>query len=194
VSPDIIGGVPVPDLLAQIQIGNQETFNILCRELLPMLWRVANNATHGSDAAEDIVQDVFIWLWMQRQSIDINLDIRVYLVVAIRNRARNLSKRGRIMERIVRAIGTNTTPVPALSQPIPAADDTLETGEFQVAYRRALSLLTDRERMAVLLRWEEGWPFMRIGQALSLSDQGVRKLILRAQAKVRAELSAYESS
>jgi RNA polymerase sigma-70 factor (ECF subfamily) len=165
----------------------------LYEALFESLWRIAMLRTWSSELAEEIVHDVFLALWTRRTTIDVAMDIQVYLAVAVRNRTRNL----RAHDQVVQATATQVTQaqadVPAMGQAPIAADSAVEVEEFWSAYRRALALLTDREREAALLRWEEGFTFEQVAQVLGLSVVGARGVILRAQRKVQAALAEYRT-
>jgi RNA polymerase sigma-70 factor (ECF subfamily) len=192
-TPRPIGGVPVSELLAQLREGDQGALSVLYTELFGMLWSLAAVQTRSREAAKDIVQDVFFWLWSRREAIKLDTDIQVYLAVAVRNRARNLRRHHRVVDAIEQAVSTDVIEAPAIGRPPPPSDAAAAEQEFHAAYQSALAILTERERLAALLRWEEGFTLDQIGQVLSVSIEGTRKILIRAQNKVQAVLEDYRS-
>jgi len=132
----------------------------------------------SSAAAEDVVHDVFLWLWTHRDTVNVAVDIRVYLATATRNRARNEAKHRQVVERVNRAEPLSSAGI--AQAPLPA-DVSLESADFLMAYRRALTLLSERELTAALLRWEEGFTFEQIAQVLSVSTKSAQRIVLRAR-------------
>ena len=55
----------------------------------------------------------------------------------------------------------------------------------------AVATLTEREALAFRLRLEDDMTFDQIGTALGISKVGARKLVLRAEAKVRELLADF---
>jgi RNA polymerase sigma-70 factor (ECF subfamily) len=190
-NPRVIGGRPIPELLEALRAGDEDALTVLHTELFGMLWSVAVMQTRSRDTAKDIVQDVFFWLWTRRNTLKIDTDIHVYLVVAVRNRARNLRRHSQVVDAVEHAVGAALTDAPGIGQRPLASDAAVEEREFYEAYQRALRMLSERERVAALLRWEEGFTLEQIGEALSLSTVGARKVLIRAQTKVQKGLEAY---
>jgi len=87
----------------------------------------------------------------------------------------------------------HTLDAPAIGAPPTMPDAALETQEFYDAYHRALALLTERERTALLLRWDEDLTFEQIGHVLGLSNVGARAVVLRGQQKVQQALADYRT-
>jgi len=166
--------------------------------LFEPLWNIAAMETRSRETAIEIVHDVFLSLWARRETIEQTMvpgtDLRVYLAAAVRNRARNLRRHARVVDAAANALGAAGDSVahyPAMGQRDRTADALAEEEEFRGAYNRAIRTLTDQERLAVFLRWEEEWSFEQIGEVLSLSKVGARKVVLRAQRKVQLLLADY---
>lgn len=187
----VIEGVPVRELLIRLRGGDRVAFGTLYEALFDSLWRLALLLVRSPETAEEIVQDVFLALWVRRESIDVGSDIRVYLNEAVRHQAYHVLRHRRVVTATEDAVEQQTLDAPAVSQPFVAPDGAAETEEFYAAYHRILSTLTDRDAVALRLRWEEGFTFEQIGQVLGLSAMGARKLILRAQRKVQEALADY---
>jgi RNA polymerase sigma factor (sigma-70 family) len=186
-----IGGVPIRELIARLRASDRDALGLAYHALFPSLWRLAVLRTGSSAIAEEIVHDVFLACWARRDRLAEELDLAVYLAVAVRNRTRDLGAHDRVVQRVEEAVEQAMLEPPGASQSVPAADETLVSEEFHSIYHRALLTLTDREREAALLRWEEGFTFEQIGSVLGISAVGARKVILRAQAKVQDGLAEY---
>lgn len=182
---ELISGQSSTELLAAIRDGDLNAFETLYLSLFPSLWRLAGLRTGSSDLAKDLVQDAFFAFWRRRSTIDVNMNVQVYLAVAVRNRARNMTRDTRVVRDTEYAVQQHALPTPAMGQSLASPDTEAEHQEFQDAYQRALHVLTDREREAGLLRWEEGLTFEQISEILGISNEGTRKVVLRAQRKLQ---------
>ena len=185
-----IGGIEAAELVARLRGGDRVAFDVLYTELFDTLTRLAVVRARSLAVAQEAVHDVFLALWLRRETLDPNTDLRVYLAASIRNRTRNLRDHDAIVMSTESAVRHDAVP-PAMARPGALPDAAAEAGEFHAAYRAALTLLSERERAAALLRWESGFTFEQIGQVLGISTVGARAVILRAQLKVRAGLDKY---
>ena len=68
--------------------GNMETFRLIYRKYRPMLRSFALKFTN-QDTAEDLIQDVFMRVWVTRETSPINESIQSFLFRAVRNRCIN---------------------------------------------------------------------------------------------------------
>jgi RNA polymerase sigma-70 factor (ECF subfamily) len=189
--PTIIEGVSSDLLVSRLREGDRHAFGMLYRTLYDTLWRLALVLARSPNVAEEVVQDVFVRLWTRHATLDIHVDIRVYLYAAVRNRVNDLARHGRLVLDLEQVLRNVPQDVPATSSPIPSPAFSLDERDFQAAYKRALRALTDRERAAVLLRWEEELTFEQLGHALGVSTVGARAIVLRAQKKVQTALGDY---
>jgi len=178
-------------LLGRLRTGDADALTQLYDLLFPSLWRLARLRTHAADIAEELVHDVFLSLWVRRAALPRDLDLRVYLAAAVRNRARDLTAHDRVVHALENAVSRVQLDPPAIGTTPSESDATVETAEFYAAYRRALTVLSEREREAVLLRWEEGFTLEQVAGVLGMSVMGARAAILRAQRKVQDGLADY---
>jgi RNA polymerase sigma-70 factor (ECF subfamily) len=72
-----------------IKKGSRETFNQLFEVYYRNLCRFAFTFVKDSDAAEEIVQELFISIWEQRQNLSIRISIRAFLYTSVKNRSIN---------------------------------------------------------------------------------------------------------
>lgn len=75
-------------LLSAIQKGDKKSYGILFRRYYPMLCAYTNRFVNLEDA-EEIVQDVMLWLWETRETADIETSLNQYLFKTVYHRAIN---------------------------------------------------------------------------------------------------------
>lgn len=75
-------------LLTATQTGDKKAYGTLFRRYYPMLCAYGNRFVDLEDA-EEIVQDVFLWLWENREMQIINTSLSQYLFKAVYHRAIN---------------------------------------------------------------------------------------------------------
>lgn len=161
--------------------GDDAAFEIIFRRYHDRLVRDAQRYV-SEDAAEDLVQDVFTWLWMHRAQWRIRTTVRKYLHSAVRNRARDL---------IARA----TTERHATSAYLRAADgqyaaspeDDLLTRELASTIALGLDDCAARCRAALLLL-EDHPRYSDIARELGIQPGTVHTLVARGRRQLRAYL------
>ena len=76
-------------LLKGLKNGDIRAFEMLHKEYYALLCYIAEHTIRNADDAEEIVSDVFVKLWNNRQTINITSSIKAYLIRAVRNTAIN---------------------------------------------------------------------------------------------------------
>ena len=76
-------------LFKEIQKGNKEVFEALFHEYFPVLSRYAESFIFDRQASEDIVQDLFMCLWVNANQVTIHKSLNAYLYLSIKNRSLN---------------------------------------------------------------------------------------------------------
>lgn len=75
---------------------NEKEFDRLFREMFSRLCLYAESIVHDSDEAKDVVQQVFVQLWMNVDSYDWTRDLQVYLFRSVHNTAMNVIRHERV--------------------------------------------------------------------------------------------------
>ncbi|MBN8854867.1 MAG: hypothetical protein BGO55_19800 [Sphingobacteriales bacterium 50-39] len=73
-------------LLQGLHAGDQAAFASLYAHYAPQLIGYAAARLSSLEEARDIIQDLFVYLWDERQNININISLRSYLFTAVRYR------------------------------------------------------------------------------------------------------------
>lgn len=76
-------------ILKELKNGNEKAYKYLYDHHYTALCQVANGYLHDDFLAETIVGDVIFHLWEIRDSLEISISIRAYLMRAVRNRCLN---------------------------------------------------------------------------------------------------------
>ena len=120
-------------------------FAELHRRYAAKLYALAYRKLGERTAAEDIVQDLFVYFWTHRQAIVIEKEVPVYLFTSLRNRIIS-SLRKKIAPKAV-----SLDDLPAQSLLAHAANpvqEWIQHQELQALYERELSALPEKSRQA----------------------------------------------
>ena len=80
------------NLILNIKKGNKNSLKELMDIYYTNLTYYAYNILRNREDAEEIVQDVFITIWNERESLNIKYSVKNYLYTSVRNRVINFTK------------------------------------------------------------------------------------------------------
>ena len=171
----------------RIRAGEVDAFEQLFRAMHAPLCEVVDAYVRSQDVAEDIVQDLFLTLWITRSQLNWKDSPRGYLFAAARNRAFHHLRHAALVRR--RAADSEADPrVAGTASAAPLPDRVLETAEVERKLREVIDALPPRTRLAAVLRWEHDLAHKDIAVAMGISIKGVEKLLGVARSRLRSEL------
>lgn len=130
--------------------------------------------------ADDITQEIFVSLWLKRETLDIN-NVPAYLRASVRNRILNLFEKERRYVSFEQLL-------PEASQDDPADAGALSR-EFLQAYVKLVESLPSQRRKIFKYYYDQGLSTDEIAQRLSLSRKTVQNQLGTAVAYLRSSLS-----
>jgi len=171
-------------LLAAFQKGDQQAFDALFRTWYAPLCRYAARLLDGDmDDAEDVVQQTFIKLWEQRETLPIQFSVKAYLYKMVHNRSLNRLRDAQTRRRhseISVSFGNDMAPP-------------VEVSDLQTRLHAALEQLpTECRRIFELSRFEE-LKYREIADQLNISIKTVETQMGKALRLMRVHLAEYLS-
>ena len=160
---------------------NLEAFK---KRILPIknkLYRMALRITANPAEAEDVVQEVFIKVWEQREEMDEILNIEAWCMQMTKNRA--IDKR---RLRFNQAEGLETAYGLSSDNPGPGRQAELNDAVGQV--KVLMAELPDSQKIAMQLRDIEGMSYQEICETLDMPLNQVKTNIFRARKFIRSKL------
>jgi RNA polymerase sigma-70 factor (ECF subfamily) len=171
VNPTTIAG---SDLVARIRGGDDAAFEQVFREYTAPCLHFAQSIVGDPDVAEDIVQDVFGWIWLHRTEWAPTTKILPYLLGAVRNRAFDRQRSEKIRSRVL-AHHLATGVSPGMGHDGGPADAGVDERDRQRGVYKLLSTLPDHQRMLLFLRWQQGLAWADVASVLGLKVDAVMK-------------------
>ena len=170
--------------MAKVRAGDSATFQQLFDKHAEALRRYAQRFVRSREAAEDLVQDVFLRLWRIRDRVEVGASIQSYLYITTRARALNHLKRERNEER---GRQRYAPPLMADAEPAlpPEGESRVEADEITRAIERALDAMPPRQREVAALRLRHQLTTAEISKKLGISPRTVEVHIARATKTLR---------
>lgn len=170
-------------LIEAISASNERAFQVLFHRYYKMCLASALNVLKEQDQAKDIVQDLFFWLWKNREDLDIKSSVPGYLKRATVNRCLNLLKKEQKFG------DQQDWEEPIHSQANP--HELMEGEELQAFIALALLQLPERCRLIFTLKRIEGYSVKEIAAQLEISPKTIENQITKALKHLRQELEPY---
>lgn len=170
-------------LIAAIQQSNERAFRELFNRYYKILVAAALQVLKEQDQAKDMVQDLFFWLWKNRETLDIQSSVPGYLKRATINRCLNLLKKEQKFN------DSESWEEPLNSSPTP--QEIMEGEEMETKVQKALDELPERCRIVFSLKRIEGYSIKEIAEQLDISPKTVENQITKALKHLRLRLEPY---
>ncbi len=165
-------------LIARLQANDERALSELIHRYAAMLVDTVATIVGSRDAAQDVVQDVFCWLWNKRSELGIRESLSRYLFRAARNRAYSVLRHERSQLRIKsEARAAHGGHLPSVGN---GGEAEVETEELQSAISAALETLQSRTRQIFLMHVDHGLTYAEIAEALEITIPTVRMQMYRA--------------
>ncbi|NWJ52090.1 MAG: RNA polymerase sigma-70 factor [Bacteroidetes bacterium] len=172
-------------LFNKMKEGDQHAFNFIFTKHYSDLVNFAMVYLKEVSEAEEIVQNVFLKLWEEREEIDIHSSLKAYLMNCIKNRCLDYFKHQRIIERYNDRISKSQ------EQYIEEADKYLMLSELEKQINSTINLLPSTCKNIFNMSRIEGKKNREIAEELNISIKTVEANIGRALKVLRANLVDY---
>jgi RNA polymerase sigma-70 factor (ECF subfamily) len=172
-------------LLEKLKNDDQSAFSILFTRYYQDLVRFSFGFTRDSDASEEIVQEVFLKLWENRDSLLIHHSLKSFLLKTVQNRSIDSLRHAKVTSRYVSTV---------LDHPLLSGNDTENyilhselQGNFELAMAKIPAQYAEVFRMSRI----ETLNYQEIAQILGVSVRTVEVRISKALSLLRKELKDF---
>ena len=169
------------ELLRAVADGDRAAFDRLSRRHLDRAYGVALRMTGSRADAEDVVQDVFLRLWLKPGAWrpgQAQFSTWLYRVVV--NRCLDLKRRPK---------GADLDAIEEPQDPDSNAEDSLMQAERGRALEAAVARLPERQRAAIVLTYTAGLRNAEAASAMDISVKAFEALLVRAKRELRDHLA-----
>ncbi len=165
----------------KIRQGNVSAYSALFRKYYEPLYRFAGRFVKDPQLAENLVQDVFVIIWSNRENWHIRSNVKSYLYTAVRNHALNFLKRDK---RLLNMGEGNDYADSDIRTP----DQELMDKEMETAVHNAIDKLPPRCRQIYVMHRYDELKYTEIAEILSISINTVKTQMKRAMQSLHKNL------
>lgn len=163
-------------VLKEIQKQNKAVFEAMFHEYYPGLLKFSENIVFDREVAEDILQNLFIYIWEHAEYLKITSSLKSYLYISIKNRCLNYLRNRRIEDK---------NQLLYIEAGISNLDENNMEPEIFYQIQEAINSLPPKMREIFRLKYEEERSIGEISKSLQLSENTVKTQLLRAKGKLR---------
>ncbi len=143
------------------------------------LFRIAYYYLHCEEWSQEVVLDVFLKLWNQRDTLPTVISIEDYCFVLTKNAALNY------LEKEQRRESHLDTPPNEILNETPSPEELLITEELFARYVKALDRLPEKCREIFILIREEKQSYAQVAEALNISSKTVDAQLQKATKRLK---------
>ncbi|GHE31128.1 RNA polymerase sigma factor [Sphingobacterium griseoflavum] len=165
-------------LATYLSQGSDEAFTEIYNRYWSVMVLAARNRTNDDYLAEEMVQNIFLNLWRNRQRITVKESFRPYFSVAVKYEVLNHFSRRKTRLSYLDWLGR---------QPVTTAslDDMLDYKLLQEQIEKTVCLLPEKCQLVFRLRVEKGFTQKEIAQELDMAEKTVEAHLTKARKLVR---------
>lgn len=170
------------ELLSLLKDGDIEAFNTLFRKYYKPLCAFAHRYVAREDL-EEIVQDLFLWLWNNHENLEIRTSLSSYLFRATHARCLNKIEQNEVKQRIETIYWKNYH-----------GNDSIEDyqlDELVVRIHKAINKLPESYREAFIMHRFKDKSYKEIAESLNVSTKTIDYRIQKALKLLREDLKDY---
>ncbi len=187
-------GVPTADLIRRFQSDQPRVFEALYDRFKDYVYRIALFVTRDGAAAEDAVQETFLDVLRALPNYRVEGPARfeTWLYRVTVNRCRSSLRRKRLPSAEWDDIEERLERIPE-SHPDHDPENFALRRERAVDLWRAVDELPEKQRVVVLLRYQQGLAYDEIAQTLGISKGSVKSRLYHAHRKLKGRLQLAEA-
>lgn len=169
-------------MVERIRSGDHGAFEKLFHLYYPQLCVFSNSYVKSLDLARDVVQDVLIKIWDNRENLHINQSLKAYLYMAVRNQSLNFIQQKKQIERLEKR----------LKKQLELSDFIIREEQNTAELTKKVWLLVDqlpeRRRTIFILYRKHGLSYGEIAEVMDIARKTVENQMGKAMQFLREEL------
>jgi RNA polymerase sigma-70 factor, ECF subfamily len=178
------------ELMLRVKEGDGASFGVLLEKHRASVVRFLFRMVQNQAVAEELAQEVFLRVYRSRSAYEPTAKFTTWLFRIATHLALNALRDGK-HERLQERLDDDSTdlPVRQVSDSRPTAEQDMVYQAKLAEIRRAIAMLPEKQRAAVLMHKYEEMEYSQIAKVLSCSESAVKSLLFRAYETLRGRLA-----
>lgn len=177
------------ELISLARQGDKAAFGRLVLRYQPMAQRIAQQMLRNQDLAGDLVQDAMLQAYLSLEKLHEPKRFKSWLYGIVLNICRNELRRRKVIVFSLEAMLGDLADTPLLiDEYSPAPEQVAELKEIRAALQEAIDSLSDNNRQATLLFYDEQLSLQEIAVRLNISVGAVKGRLHKARHQLKQRL------
>ncbi|MEO6522876.1 MAG: sigma-70 family RNA polymerase sigma factor [Mucilaginibacter sp.] len=173
------------DLIKRVSGGDRVAFTELYTRYLDNLYRYVYLICKSKEVSEEIVQNIFVKIWIQREGLESIHSFKSYIYRSAKNALLDHLKKIKVEEKALAIVQYST------DDSYNDADNRIIYKEYYQLTQKAISLLPEKRKQIVELRTQDDLSLDEISAKLCISKSVVKKQLYTGMDFIRKYLSKY---
>lgn len=165
-----------------LKTGSKAAFTEIYNRYWPLLFLHVRRMLSDDELAQDIVQELFTWIWNKAEELEFTTSLSAYLYSSVRNRVFNVIKHEKIKESSLQDIAE------FMEEGRLLADERLRYQELVDVIESEIARMPEKMREIFELSRKGNLTHKEIAALLGISEHTVRKQVQRALKNLRHKL------
>jgi RNA polymerase sigma-70 factor (family 1) len=174
----------IKNLLDRLSKNDEHAFRLIFHAFSDRVFSFSFRLTRSQETAEEMVQEVFLKIWINRASLVDVSNFNGYLYTITRNLAFNTLKRISIEEK------AKTTLQREFADKHSDTEETVIHRDYQQLLNRAISHLPPQQRLVYSLCHQEGLRYEEVAQRLKISRLTVKTHMQQALRTLKSQFAS----
>lgn len=170
--------------IAALQSGDHKAFEEVFTAYFDKVKHLLTGLLRSESEAEELAQDIFVKLWMNRESIDPDKAFNTYLYTIARNTAFNYLKHKLVKENFKNSFS-------GFDAAADSSDEILFAKEISLLMEMTVCKMPVQRRTIYQLSREQGIPNREIAEKLGISKKTVENQLSLALQDIKRVISAF---
>ncbi|MGB3293982.1 MAG: sigma-70 family RNA polymerase sigma factor [Phormidesmis sp.] len=178
------------ELIHLTRCGNKAAFGQLVLRYQPMAQRLAVRVAGREDLAQELVQESMLQAYLSLEKLNDPTRFKSWLYGIVLNVSRNYWRRQKVVIFSLEAmIGSSVDRSKLLTDSSLDPQQAAEQEEIHAELRKAVDALSDKNRIAMLLFYDEQLSLREVASRLNISVNAVKGRLHKARHQLKAQLS-----
>lgn len=173
------------ELLQKVAEGNEQAFRIIYDQYKKRIYHYAMGILHSEIYAEEVMQEVFLKIWLMGEAAQNISNLNAYLKTLTRNRSLDTLRKVIVDQKFGQQITRN------YSESHNETEESILLNDTRILLNNAISRLPPQQKEVYLLCQNDGLKYEEVAARLNISVNTVKTHMKRALASVRSEISKH---